>query len=520
MTDPIAVLQRAAEEAGARARETDPVAAVRARVEHRRRGRRVRRAAAAAAVVLLLVGVVAVVAAQGDDQEGVVVSPNPDPTTPSPTDAEVPPSPLAARNRVALAPAGDEVVVWGGVSGQVTELSDGAAYDRTTGEWRMLAPSPLPVEESGGMVPVAAPVEGGVVVARGTTVARWDQATGTWDRLDDAPGLVADLTAVTDGRLVSISAGAVLDVAGGAWVRPTAPPPYGLERTTQVWTDDEVLVLGASPDGDPDRTYILGFDPEAVAWREVAPPPAAMVGPAGVAAAWDGERVVVTDDEMRAATYDPTSGAWERLEAVPARFAEHYPSMASVDGATVVSMALTLAVLEPGQPTWTPFPSPNPSDGGGPPGQWLVPVDDTTIGTWIDDAGPNDPDLALFDPTAVGEREQRRQVGVVAVALGPDDEVEGATSNRLDGRVVLQLDPAERGPCRIENGFPLPQGTPEQRAVEVEVEVLSGPKLWFHDTAGTHWETEVGDQDLVTIDCDDPAAASRLVAAMELAQPT
>ncbi|HEU5150753.1 MAG TPA: kelch repeat-containing protein [Iamia sp.] len=510
MSDPIAALRRAADAVTAADLTPDPVAAVRARVAARRTRRRLPLAAVAAALVVLAGTAVVLAGGDGAPDEDVLVSPST--TTPRPSDDEVPRSPLQPRHQVALAAVGDEVVVWGGLDATGAALADGAAYDRSTGTWRVLAPAPLTGGEAGA---VAAPVAGGVVIARGTDVARWDQATDTWTTLDNAPRPVTDLTAVGPDRVASIAAGAVLDVGTGTWAEPGAGPPFDLDPgvTAVAWTGEELIAVGTSADGDPARPYSLAFDPEAVSWRDMAvAPPADHLGSAGLRATWDGRRVVVTDATLRTVAYDPAADTWAPLQAVPDRLPDTGPAtapLASVDGVTVAATTNALSVLDAEDGTWTPYPAPAP-------GLRPVAVDDTTLGAWVDDAGPDRPDLVLVDPATLAGQD-RRPIGPVALTLGPDDRVVNAARNGSDGRVVVLVEPGpERGTCRIESGFPRPPGSAEQRAVEEEVTVVSGPKVWFHDAAGAHWETEIGDQDLVTVDCPDPAAARRLVAALDL----
>ena len=58
---------------------------------------------------------------------------------------------------------------------------------------------------------------------------------------------------------------------------------------------------------------------------------------------------------MSAAAYDPDAGRWRELPAVPARFSEWYPIVASAGDQTAVLMSETLAILGTGD-VWTPVP--------------------------------------------------------------------------------------------------------------------------------------------------------------------
>ncbi len=525
MTDPIAALLRAASEvAGEADLAPDPVAAVRSRVARHRSRRRARVAGLAAAAALVAATAVLVATSGGGEPEGVATAPDPTTTTTA-ADVDpygdVPPAPLDPRRQPAVAPVGAEaVVVWGGFRSGAEVMSDGAVYDRRSDRWTRLAPSPLAEDPPSSYAPIAAPVDGGVVVARDRSVARWDRATDRWTELDDAPAPVTHLVAVGDDRLVAVgTTAAVLDVGTGRWAEPTALPPFDVDAQAAVWTGTQVLVLGSSPGGPPDRLAMVGFDPEAVQWVDVPEAPSTEVRGTGVTATWDGERVVVADHEGRAATYDPAAGTWAELPVVPARFAEHHPSMASVGGHIVISMARTVAVLGGERQVWTPFPSPTPNDTGVQPGQGLVPVDDTTLALWVDDAGLGRPDLVLFDPTTLAGRDRRRQVGGASVVTAGDEYVQGGFLS--EGAVVVDLLTAAGEHCRVTSGIGQPLGDAGQRAVREEVPIddpaSRRPSLiWFHDEAATRWEAEIDDGDLFVVDCDDEGAARRVVGSVSV----
>jgi hypothetical protein len=137
------------------------------------------------------------------------------------------------------------------------------------------------------------------------------------------------------------------------------------------------------------------------------------------------------------------------------------------------------------------------------------------VATWVDDAGPNDPDLVITDlALAAGPASgSRLQVGAASVEIGTDDEILEATYDRTTGGVRVGIGSADGGgSCWVTSVFGGPRGTAEQRAVEEEVPLADGtPKVWSHDRAGRHWETELGDQDLLTVDCEEAAPARRLV---------
>ena len=108
--------------------------------QHRRRSPR-KLVAVAAAVVLLAAATVAVIQNRDDDHDLdtaplVIADLQPGSTV------ELPPGPLGPRDTPALVWSGREMIVWGGF-GTTGPLDDGAAFDPTTGEWRVIAQAPI-----------------------------------------------------------------------------------------------------------------------------------------------------------------------------------------------------------------------------------------------------------------------------------------------------------------------------------------------------------------------------------------
>lgn len=527
-----------------------PVDSVRGRVGQRRSRRRRATAVGAAAVLLTAAGIVAVVD-RSDDHESVdVVSPSteeqtdpsatttattttttvtttvttapPSTTSTTVTEPAKPPAPggppLAVRGDVAMAWTGSEVVVWGGdveafnmgLPGGDRSFADGAAYDPATGVWRPISPSPLPATAE---TPVAAMTDRGVVLVRGTATAIWDPDTDTWRSLDDAPEpeapegggspQVSDL--VGDGeRVISHSANAVLDVEAGTWVM-LPEPPVRLERPTTAWTGRELIVVGG-PNTPFTAAEAIAVDPDEGSWRTLPAPPPELHAEA-LSAAWDGDRVVVVNYDMTAATYDPGADAWTRLPDVPARFYEWSPQTFAAGGTTAALMAQAIAILDDDRWEAVPYDSF--------PLGFTVPLGDGSarVATWSTDAATEANALTVLDLATLLTSNSRRQIGTGSVDLDPGDEVTDASyddNGGLAGTVRLAIVTASGATCTVTSTYLGSVGPAIDQPVREELPGEGGSRSWFHDEEGRVWETEATTSDLFRISCDQAADGRRL----------
>lgn len=221
-----------------------------------------------------------------------------------------PPSPSAdeddGRSRIggfgefALVWTGTELIVWGGTIGwrPYRQSTRGAAYDPTTGRWRVLARSPL--------------------LGTGHYAAVW---TGTevifWGRSELGPG--------------AASAAAAFNPRRNAWRKLPAGPLGPRGGVTAAWTGNEVIIWGGATGGyqqgdefveaEP-TTGGAAFDPEAGTWRALpAPPLDPRFTPSAV---WTGTELIVLGGEANdslysdGAAYSPATNGWRRI--VPAPF--------------------------------------------------------------------------------------------------------------------------------------------------------------------------------------------------------
>ncbi|HUH07766.1 MAG TPA: hypothetical protein VML96_08165, partial [Egibacteraceae bacterium] len=204
----------------------------------------------------------------------------------------VPPSPLGRRVGSVSAWIGDSLLRWGG---QVWKdggtflpavKSDGAIYRPTEGEWREIAPSPLP--------------------ARQRPIAVWtgEKALVWGGEADGAP----------------YNDGAAYDPAIDRW-RPMAPSPLAPRiGPAAVWTGRELLILGGFDLAGP-RSDAAAYDPAQDAWRQIAPAPDGLLQAAwDLGAEWANGAVLVwvagKSDLAPGALYDTDADSWRLLPGI------------------------------------------------------------------------------------------------------------------------------------------------------------------------------------------------------------
>lgn len=314
--------------------------------ERRAARRRMRRVGATLCLVAVLGGAaLAAIAELGADESQIStesdvvtdtsLSPEPEPG-PAPEAGEPEPDPgdqpvetgdpgqevpLSPRGWIATAWTGSELVVWGGAADnaywdQSRFLTDGAAYNPATDEWRAMSPAPI---DALGRGPLAIATGDEVIVISNTEVAAWDPMSDTWRELDPAPGEVVDAV-WTGTELVASGTWAALDPSTGRW--RSIEPPRQLDELDVTWTGDRLLVFGREPGNSLGSIEGQSYDPATDAWRDVA------VGPLrarGFASARTGEQVVVVNYLSEAAMYDPAVDRWTSLPPIPTNFGEDSP---------------------------------------------------------------------------------------------------------------------------------------------------------------------------------------------------
>jgi len=284
----------------------------------------------------------------------------------------IPAAPIAPRMRHGAVWTGREMIVWGGSNGDYNgwqQFNDGAAFNPSTGTWRVLPPAPLKgrtfpvmvwtgremVIVGGGTLDGAAydpvkncwrtiadaPVEVAspwgittawtgdeVLVWNATTGALWDPATDTWRQISAPPGPAecgkfgagagkrlyiwwrADGVCGTAGP----TAGAAYDPATDTW----APTPIGQNitlagpRPPSLWTGAQLLLNGVTDEASP-KTAWFAFDPNTGTWRTVPQPSYVVPGESVV---WSGAEMLLWGGIPGGggladiAAYDPIQNQW------------------------------------------------------------------------------------------------------------------------------------------------------------------------------------------------------------------
>lgn len=209
----------------------------------------------------------------------------------------MPDAPLSGRVAPAGVWTGTELIIWAGAeldtpSGEIP-LDDGAAFNPTTGTWRVIA---------------AAPIEG-----RSYPGAVWTgQEMIVWGGSDNGQ---------------TLDDGAAYDPATDTWrTLPTAPLDSAM-KVNAMWTGDEVIMLGGmrsvSSDGGQSIRDGAAYNPATNQWRALPPLPGISLMPYPTAV-WTGTAVitsVATDPngagfggQVQRLRYRPGDSSWEVID--------------------------------------------------------------------------------------------------------------------------------------------------------------------------------------------------------------
>lgn len=479
--------------------------------------RRVLLAGVAAVAIAAVVVAASLVDGDGDEvapdsvARDTATDPTSEPTTPAPGGGGVElldPGPLSVRRGAALVWTGRQVVVWGG-----DVVTDGAAYEPQTRQWRTIAPSPLPATPE---TPIGVWADGEVVLLRGAAAAAWSPKTNEWRRLPDASGKQVTGAVWTGHEVVTVPAFEALDPSAGAW-RELPEPPVELVEATARWTGEEVLVVGRQ---EPLGTFAgdavgARYDPESDTWRQLPP---SGVNAQAIDADWNGRELVVVNYDMSAAAYDPEGDRWRPLPAVPARFQEWVPRVLDFEGKIVVAMGQTVAVLGEDD-RWTPLPY------GEVPQVPVVAAGGLAYLFGFD--YENDRNVfAVVDPDALLRSAPTLQVGIASFTLPPGARLERAgfePSELVEGlppaeTVTLEVS-TERGLCTVSSTY---VGVYGEGAIDfftggtsrpVTVAPIDGSPPWDGDATpdpdGAILRLDTT-SDVVEVSCAQPGAALEL----------
>lgn len=344
-------------------------------VEGRRRRRRRAGTALAAALVVVLGVTMPLVTSQHSSSRPATLTAKP-PTARAPGGADLaslvaghwstlPPAPIPPRQGASTIWTGSELIIWGGESGPNGDVlhDDGAAYNPTTGTWRVLPSSPLSarVGQSAIWTGTEMIVWGGYDVVSATHFhvtadgAAYDPGTNQWQRLPAAPLsprtyafavwtgneliVLGGQPAVLTDTVRGYPDGAAYNPATERWQPlpvPTPPAGHSLVWSAAVQAGGQLLAwsewsqtqaAGPSSTSTSAGIDVLAYDEQTAHWRLL--PSGALSSPEPDQVLWTGRLVVVRGrpfycggcagppfDDVTA-TYDPQTGAWARLPADP-----------------------------------------------------------------------------------------------------------------------------------------------------------------------------------------------------------
>ena len=237
---------------------------------------------------------------------------------------QMPVGPLSARSHSAAAWTGDEFLIWGGrtrddLSDTNTFLGDGAAYDPVQRTWRRLPDAPIEAR-----TPLS--------VWTGHELIVWGSSDRTRRYRD----------------------GAAYDPLSNTW-RRIADGPIDLTDAVALWSGEEMIVFGAPLHGGnvPETETAIGaaYDPQADSWREL--PPSIATDPNANTAVWAGDRVIAVDYDNDVEMFQPGSGSWRTLDAMPLHEGEDVPRAAYLEGWVVVSFFGQVAAYSTKTDEWT-----------------------------------------------------------------------------------------------------------------------------------------------------------------------
>ena len=228
------------------------------------------------------------------------------------------PGPLSPRTGYDVVWSGTEMIVWGGI-GEEGFLIDGAGFDPSSNEWRMLSPPPIAEQ------PTTAAWAGEVmVVVSEEATLIYDSRSDGWSVVADGRVPIRDAPSpVWDGDYLYLWQNGIerLDVAAGEWQAIPAPPfevnPNPMLRSLQVV--ERSLFAASSPDPCGGARSLAHWD--GTAWtdlpgpelsgrfRDCSPP-----RHTGVVSDW---LMVWNSSNGTALRFNDSTGGWEPAHGLP-----------------------------------------------------------------------------------------------------------------------------------------------------------------------------------------------------------
>jgi hypothetical protein len=235
----------------------------------------------------------------------------------------IPPAPIDGRGYAAKAWTGSELVVWGGWDGSFKgdepgTFADGAAYDPSTQQWRVLPPNGLTSR---------APLS----VWTGDELIVWGTSFRTKVRPLD---------------------GAAYTPASDSW-RPIADGPIELTDAVAEWTGTEMIVFGAALHGGnfPETPTAIGaaYDPATDSWRAL---PDSDIDTNANSASWLGDRLIAWDYSEHTSAYSLATDSWSSLAGPPVDACEDVPRSVTAEGYVFGELCGEQVVMLPDEDRW------------------------------------------------------------------------------------------------------------------------------------------------------------------------
>jgi hypothetical protein len=286
----------------------------------------------------------------------------------------MPVGPLAPRGGSSAVWTGEEIIVWGGCDAEPcrTRFADGAAFDPDTGEWRMIAESPLD-----GLWHHSAGWTGReMLIVGGLSAAAYSPDSDSWRLLPDPPFRVSFTRPDGSGGRDYVGAVwaddryviwepisdqvAAYEPQSDSWVDL---PSTGLDVDLGVlrWNGTDLVALGALIAGFPERSPMLGarlvddvWMPMAAAelWDETY-----NIRARPYLSGWAGDVLVVwTDsgsDAGRTMTYTPGADSWTEIETIPLLGTEAWPEPMPIGDRLIVFQHGRAAIYDSDSASWT-----------------------------------------------------------------------------------------------------------------------------------------------------------------------
>lgn len=263
--------------------------------------------------------------------------------------------PLDARGGHSVFWTGEELLVWGGFTGdQSAFLVDGALFDPETSVWRMLPQAPLQPE------PTVAVWTGEQLIVVGTTSTVIYSNESGWRNMTTPPDLQIDVRAVAvwDITRMLVWSGeqmAAFDPVADTW--SSLPAPSGSTLRTLHADDGVVIAVGFIQAGCfPLDAYVLNGSewenlPEVdVGTRSrpgcVIPTTTALIG--GRLIVWD-----TAASETRTMAFDFATERWSEVGPIPLDGSESFPQPLTTDSYVLAfDNDLMAALFEPNKDSW------------------------------------------------------------------------------------------------------------------------------------------------------------------------